>query len=132
MSSRVALTASATPLPICFAGHLLPQGEKDGSGRSRAARARSRPMARYDFASDNTAPATPEAMQALAAANEGFTSGYGTDQVTAQAADLVRQMLDAGAEVRFVASGTAANAISLAALCRPFEAVVAHEHAHVC
>eukprot|EP01041_Mallomonas_annulata_P030686 gene30686-52868_t len=41
-------------------------------------------------------------------------------------------MLDADAEVRFVASGTAANAISLAALCRPFEAVLAHEHAHVC
>jgi threonine aldolase len=89
-------------------------------------------MARYDFASDNTAPATPEALAALIAANEGFTSGYGTDQVTARAADLVRQMLDADAEVRFVASGTAANAISLAALCRPFEAVLAHEHAHVC
>src|SRR5512139_3912142 len=89
-------------------------------------------MARYDFASDNTAPATPEALNALIAANEGFTSGYGTDQVTAKAADLVRQMLDADAEVRFVASGTAANAVSLAALCRPFEAVLAHEHAHIC
>ncbi|HEV2532308.1 threonine aldolase family protein [Phenylobacterium sp.] len=89
-------------------------------------------MARYDFASDNTAPATPEALKALIAANEGFTSGYGTDQVSAQAADLVRQMLDADAEVRFVASGTAANSISLAALCRPFESVLAHEHAHVC
>jgi threonine aldolase len=88
--------------------------------------------ARYDFASDNTAPATPEALKALIAANEGFTSGYGTDQVTARAGDLVRQMLDADAEVRFVASGTAANSISLAALCRPFEAVAAHEHAHVC
>ncbi|MDB5416950.1 MAG: threonine aldolase [Phenylobacterium sp.] len=88
--------------------------------------------ARYDFASDNTAPAAPEAMQALLAANQGFTSGYGTDHVTARAADLVRRMLDADAEVRFVASGTAANAISLAALCRPFEAVLAHKHAHVC
>jgi threonine aldolase len=89
-------------------------------------------MARYDFASDNTAPAAPEAMEAVVAANEGFTSGYGTDAVTARAADLVREMLDADCEVRFVASGTAANAISLAALCRPFEAVLAHEHAHVC
>jgi threonine aldolase len=89
-------------------------------------------MARYDFASDNTAPATPQAMAALAAANDGFTSGYGTDTVSARAADLVRELLDADAEVRFVASGTAANAISLAALCRPFEAVLAHEHAHVC
>ncbi|WP_334162060.1 threonine aldolase family protein [Phenylobacterium sp.] len=88
--------------------------------------------ARYDFASDNTAPAAPEAIEALAAANTGFTSGYGTDPVSARAADLVREMLDADAEVRFVASGTAANAIALSTLCRPFEAVLAHEHAHVC
>ncbi len=89
-------------------------------------------MARYDFASDNTAPAAPEAMAALAAANTGFASGYGTDHVTARAGDLVRRMLDADADVRFVASGTAANAVSLAALARPFESVLAHHHAHVC
>ena len=89
-------------------------------------------MARYDFASDNTAPATPEAMGALIAANgAGFTSGYGSDTVSARAADLVRALLDADADVRFVTSGTAANAICLATLCRPFEAVLAHEHSHV-
>lgn len=89
-------------------------------------------MARYDFASDNTAGAAPEAMAALTAANAGFASGYGSDAVSARAADLVRGLVDADAEVRFVASGTAANAIALAALARPFEAVLAHEHAHVC
>ena len=89
-------------------------------------------MARYDFASDNTAPAAPEAMEAILAANSGFTSGYGTDAVTARAADLIRELLDADAEVRFVASGTAANAVALAALARPFEAVLAHNAAHVC
>ncbi len=89
-------------------------------------------MARYDFASDNTAGAAPEALEALVRANAGFTSGYGTDIVTREAADRVRALLDADADVRFVASGTAANAVSLAALCRPFESVLAHEHAHVC
>jgi threonine aldolase len=89
-------------------------------------------MSRYDFASDNTAPAAPEAMAALAAANQGFAPGYGADAVTVRAADLVREFLDADVEVRFVASGTAANALCLAALCRPFEAVLAHVHAHVC
>ncbi len=89
-------------------------------------------MARYDFASDNTAAAAPEAMQALVEANAGFTAGYGTDTVTARAADGVRALLDADADVRFVASGTAANAIACAALCRPFESVLAHHHAHIC
>lgn len=89
-------------------------------------------MARYDFASDNTAGACPEAMEALVSANVGFASGYGTDAVSSRAADLVRAAVDADAEVRFVASGTAANAVALAALARPFEAVIAHAHAHVC
>lgn len=89
-------------------------------------------MADYSFASDNTAGACPEALQSLIAANDGFTSGYGTDHVTADAADAVRALLDADADVRFVASGTAANAVACAALCRPFEAVIAHRHAHIC
>jgi len=80
--------------------------------------------------SDNTAPVAPEAMAGLLAANSGFVTSYGGDPFTARAADLIRQMLDADAEVRFVASGTAANAVALAALCRPFESVLAHEHAH--
>jgi len=88
--------------------------------------------ARYDFASDNTAGACPEALEALIAANSGFTSGYGTDVVTAKAADAVRGLLDADADVRFVASGTAANAVACAALVRPFEAMLAHHHAHIC
>lgn len=89
-------------------------------------------MARYDFASDNVAGAMPEVMQALTAANAGAASGYGTDHVSALAADLIRAALDADAEVRFTASGTAANAVALACLAQPHEAVLAHEHAHVC
>ena len=88
-------------------------------------------MARYDFASDNTAGAMPEAMQALIDANRGFAAGYGSDDLCAQAGDLVRAALDVDAEVRFAASGTAANALCLAALAAPHEAVLAHEHAHV-
>ncbi|WGM38028.1 low specificity L-threonine aldolase [Caulobacter sp. NIBR1757] len=88
--------------------------------------------ARYDFASDNVAGAMPEVMEALIAANAGTASGYGTDHVSARAADLIREALGADADIRFTASGTAANAVALAALAQPHEAVLAHEHAHVC
>lgn len=87
---------------------------------------------RYDFASDNTAGLAPEALDALIAANAGFARSYGADETTARAADLIRQRFDADAEVRFVFSGTAANAIALAMLAQPFEAVLAHQAAHVC
>jgi threonine aldolase len=87
--------------------------------------------ARYDFASDNVAGAMPEAMQSLIDVNVGFQAGYGADKVAVRAADLIRALLDADAEVRFVASGTAANALTLAALAQPHEAVICHEHSHV-
>ncbi|HWE99493.1 MAG TPA: beta-eliminating lyase-related protein [Caulobacteraceae bacterium] len=88
-------------------------------------------MARYDFASDNTAGAMPEALDALVRFNGGFEAGYGADGVSRRAADLIRTLLDADAEVWFTASGTAANALAAAALVRPHEALAAHEAAHV-
>lgn len=87
---------------------------------------------RYDFGSDNTAGMAPAALQALIAANEGYARAYGADDVTARAADEIRSRLDADAEVRFVFSGTAANAIALSMLARPHEAVLAHHAAHIC
>jgi threonine aldolase len=74
----------------------------------------------------------PEALQALSEANAGFARAYGSDEITARAADQIRQRLDADPEIRFVFSGTAANAIALSMLAQPFEAVLAHHTAHVC
>src|SRR3984957_5326618 len=86
---------------------------------------------RYDFASDNVAGAMPEAIEALVAANTGFAAGYGADHVGQRAADLIRQLLDADAEVRFVPSGTAGNALTIAALAAPHEAVICHQDSHI-
>jgi len=87
---------------------------------------------RYDFGSDNTAGMAPSAVEGLVRANAGYARSYGSDEVTARAADQIRQRLDADAEIRFVFSGTAANAIALSMLAFPFEAVLAHNAAHVC
>jgi threonine aldolase len=70
-------------------------------------------------------------MEALVRFNGGAAAGYGADEVCARAADLIRELLDADAEVRFVASGTAGNALTLAALAAPHEAILAHEASHV-
>ncbi len=88
-------------------------------------------MERWDFASDNVAGAMPEVMEALARFNGGFAAAYGEGDVCRRAGDLIRELLDADAEIWFAASGTAANALSLAALAAPHEAVLAHEHSHV-
>ena len=87
---------------------------------------------RYDFGSDNTAGMAPSALKALGEANAGYARAYGADEITQRAADQIRQRLDADAEVRFVFSGTAANAIALSMLAQPHEAVLAHHAAHIC
>ncbi len=87
-------------------------------------------MARFDFASDNAAGAMPEVMEALSKWNDGCEEAYGADQASRRAGDLIREMLDADAEVWFVASGTAANALCFAALAQPHEAILAHRFSH--
>lgn len=84
------------------------------------------------FASDNGGPVHPEIMAALAAANDGFAKGYGDDAATDAATELVREVFEApGATVRFVATGTAANALILATLAKPWETVFCTPMAHI-
>jgi threonine aldolase len=88
-------------------------------------------LARYDFASDNVSGAMPEVLEALGRFNGGFEPSYGDDAVSARAADLIRGLLDVDAEIWFAGSGTAGNALAVAALAAPHEAVLAHEHSHL-
>jgi threonine aldolase len=73
----------------------------------------------------------PEVLEALTRFNGGWEPSYGADSVSARAGDLIRSLLDVDAEIWFAASGTAANALTLAALARPHEAIAAHVHSHV-
>ena len=87
---------------------------------------------RQQFASDNNAGMCPEALEAFLAANaDGHTVGYGDDAWTAKACDLVRAPFERDCEVFFVFNGTAANALALAQLCKPWDAVIAHAESHV-
>lgn len=84
------------------------------------------------FASDNAGPAHPRVIEALAAANEGHAMAYGEDPLTARAVARIREVFEAPeAEVFLVASGTAANAILLASLAKPWQTVFAAETAHI-
>jgi threonine aldolase len=74
----------------------------------------------------------PAVLDALARVNTGHAYGYGHDDYT----QLVRQRVAAAfgaprAEVFFVFNGTGANVLSARALCRPWEAVVCSEVAHL-
>jgi threonine aldolase len=83
------------------------------------------------FASDTYAGVCPEALAAFAEANRGHAPAYGDDPWTAGVQALLRDLFDADCAVFFVPTGTAANALALAALCRSYHSVVCHADAHV-
>jgi threonine aldolase len=88
-------------------------------------------LADTGFASDNQAGICPEAWRALEAANRGHAGGYGDDDWTRTAADLLRRTFDTDCPVYLVWNGTAANALALSAICRSTDAVVCHASAHI-
>ena len=86
---------------------------------------------RYEFASDNTAAICPEAWAALVEANHDAAASYGDDRWTQRVSDKVREIFETDCETFFVFNGTAANSLSLAHLCQPFQSVLCHEHSHI-
>jgi threonine aldolase len=85
-----------------------------------------------ELRSDNAAGVAPEILQAVSAANVGSALAYGADEVTERFEALVRTVFEhPTARVFPVTSGTAANALSLSALCPPWGAVLCHETAHI-
>ncbi len=83
------------------------------------------------FASDNYSGICPEAWQALEEANDGHSPGYGDDEWTQRASDLIREVFETNCEVFFVFNGTAANSLSLASMCQSYHSILCHETAHV-
>lgn len=84
-----------------------------------------------DFASDNASGASLEVMQALMDANAGFAPAYGADPWTLEAQARISEMFERPCAAFLVATGTASNALALAALTPPWGAVFAHCDAHV-
>ncbi len=85
----------------------------------------------HDFRSDNVAGAAPEVVSALATAATGSADPYGSDALTARVTERLSAIFETPVAVFPVATGTAANALALAALVPPFGAVYCHEEAHI-
>jgi threonine aldolase len=84
-----------------------------------------------NFRSDNVAGVAPEILAAIAAANAGAAASYGADAVTERLARRVSEIFEHPTAVFPVATGTAANALALAALTPVWGAIYCHEAAHI-
>jgi threonine aldolase len=88
-------------------------------------------LARRGFASDNAATIHPEVLAAIAEANQGHAYGYGHDPLTERLTERFKEHFGEPARAFPVWGGTAANVLCLRASCRPWEAVVCADTAHL-
>src|ERR1044071_2229793 len=84
-----------------------------------------------DFRSDNTGRAAPEILDAMVRANSGTALGYGADEWTARLQDRFSELFETRVRVFPVATGTAANALSLAAASPSWGLVYCSPLAHI-
>jgi threonine aldolase len=87
--------------------------------------------ARRGFASDNASTIHPEILEAIAAANRGHAFGYGHDPLTERLAACFTHHFGDRAIAFPVWSGTAANVLCLRAACRPWQAAICAQTAHL-
>ncbi len=84
-----------------------------------------------DYRSDNTGRAAPEILDAMVRANSGTALGYGADEWTARLQQRFSELFETRVRIFPVATGTAANALSLAAISPSWGLVYCSEAAHI-
>ena len=82
------------------------------------------------FFSDNAAAAHPAVLDALARAN-GVDTPYDGDALSGELDAAFSTLFETEVAALWVATGTAANCLALAALCPPYRGIVCHRDAHI-
>jgi len=83
------------------------------------------------FASDNSAGISDKILAAIAAANSGPASSYGGDALTEALTARMAEVFERPVSIFPVATGTAANILSLAAIAPPWSGILCSHSAHV-
>ncbi len=84
-----------------------------------------------NFASDNVTGVAPEIMAALARANEATAAmPYGADEISTRLGHAFNELFEREVSVFPVATGTAANALSMSVMSPPYGAIYCLEESH--
>jgi len=82
------------------------------------------------FFSDNAAAVCPQVMAAIVDANTADLA-YDDDALSQQLNTAFSELFETDVAALWVSTGTAANALALAALCPPHGSVICHRNAHI-
>ena len=105
-------------------------GQRHGAKNSVDGAAGRFHVLRMRFFSDNAAAACPEAMAALVEANR-LDAAYDGDAWSRRLNAAFSALFEREVEALWVATGTAANSLALAALCPPYGRILCHRSAHI-
>ncbi len=87
---------------------------------------------KYSFKNDYAEGAHPRVLEALLQTNLVQQNGYGLDDYSESAAELIKEKINnPEAEVFFVSGGTQANLVVISAFLRPHESVVSAATGHI-
>lgn len=87
---------------------------------------------KYSFKNDYAEGAHPRILEALIQSNLIQQNGYGLDEFSLNAENIIRQKINnPKSKVHFVSGGTQANLIVISAFLRPHESVVAAATGHI-
>jgi threonine aldolase len=86
----------------------------------------------YSFKNDYSEGAHPRILSALAKSNLEQTEGYGEDQYTLKAAELLKEKIRrSDVDIHLLVGGTQTNLTAISAFLRPHEAVIAASTGHI-
>ena len=86
----------------------------------------------YSFRNDYSDGAHPLILKALQDSNDVQAEGYGEDQFSLKAADLIRKKIGSDdVDIHFITGGTLTNQVALSAFLRPHEAVISAHSGHI-
>lgn len=84
------------------------------------------------FLSDYSQGAHPKVMEALVKTNTGHSDGYGLDEHSERAAQMIKAMIGRDdCHVHMMVGGTPCNVTTIAASLRPYESVIAARTGHI-
>src|SRR3954469_10216055 len=82
------------------------------------------------FFSDNAAAAHPKVIEAVTASNR-LDTAYDGDEWSLALDGAFSELFETQVRALWVATGTAANCLALAALCPPYRGILCHRDAHI-
>ncbi len=88
-----------------------------------------------NFCSDNVTGAAPEILEAMRSVAAGPAMPYGDDPLTQDVSEKLCEVFECGTEnrpeIRFMATGSSANALAVACMTPPWGSVFCHPESHV-